>query len=343
MLSREDIDAAVQAGIISSSQRISLAAFAESRHAAELSDADAESVHFIRGFHDIFMSIGIALLLSGIVLAGPLTGSPQACTLLAFITAWGLAEFLTGRRRLILPSIVLAISVTVLALYLGLSVISVLGSWKNLSFVPVMIPAAGFIAGLAFYARFRLPFALAVIVATLIGTFFVVLYVYLPNFTETHVPLLVLIAGLVTFAAAMWQDLRDRNRQTLTADNAFWLHLLAAPLMVHALVSLLIGGDLRSMTGLYASVVVLVIVGILALIAIIIDRRALLVSGLGYVGIAIAQLIRETEISSLGVTAITMVILGAAVVSLGSGWHAARAGLLRITPRRLAEFLPPAQ
>lgn len=341
MLNREDMDAAIEAGVISAGQGAALAAFVENRHAGALSDADAESVHFIRGFHDIFMSIGIAMLLPGILLTGPLVDAPFAGAIASLATAWGLAEFLTGRRRLVLPSIVLVIAIAMLALNAMPPFLKMFGL-ETLQFAPVLIPVGSFVMVLLFYLRFRLPFALAVLVATLIGTFFATLYVYQPDYTKTHLPLLALLAGLVTFSVAMWQDLRDRHRRTLRADNAFWLHLLAAPLLVHALISLLTGGGLRSLTGLYESAVVLAVVAVLAVIAVIIDRRALLVSGLGYVGVALARLVQETEISALGVTAITLVILGAAVVSLGSGWHAARAGLLRIVPRGIAELVPPA-
>jgi hypothetical protein len=45
--------------------------------------------------------------------------------------------------------------------------------------------------------------------------------------------------GLRVFAAAMSFDLSDRDRMTRRSDCAFWLHLLAAPLIVHSLISLI--------------------------------------------------------------------------------------------------------
>ena len=38
----------------------------------------------------------------------------------------------------------------------------------------------------------------------------------------------------------MYYDLSDRTRTTRLADCAFWLHLLAAPLIVHSLIRLLL-------------------------------------------------------------------------------------------------------
>jgi hypothetical protein len=345
-----EFGAAVEAGIISASQAQALEAFLQTRRAAhpadafltdDGADAGAENIHFARGFHDIFMTIGVAMLLPGIVLAGPMSGLPFVGSGAALVVAWGLAEFLTGRRRLVLPSIALVIAVAFLAGLFTKDVLQLLlHQGGGLSFTAGT--AGAFVAALIFYVRFRLPFALAVLAAAVIVMFFAALAYAMPVFTTAHFPILALGAGLCAFAAAMWQDLRDPARRTLRADNAFWLHLLAAPLIVHALIGLLIGGNARDMQGTGDAVVVIAIVALLGAVAILIDRRALLVSGLAYVGYALARLVRETDISALGVTAVTLVILGAAVVALGSGWRPVRNALLRLAPRSLTSFLPPA-
>lgn len=349
-LTPADIGAAVDAGIISASQAVALTAFAEARLAAhpadaffasDAADAGGENIHFARGFHDIFMTIGIAMLLPGVVLAGPLTGLPLVGSGTALVVAWLLAEFLTGRRRLVLPSIALVIAVSFLAGLFTKGVFqTLLHQGAGLSLTAGTVSAL--FAALIFYLRFRLPFALAALAAAAIIMFFVTLGEMMPIFTSIHFASLALVAGLCTFAVAMWQDLRDPARRTLRADNAFWLHLLAAPLIVHALIGLLIGSNARDLQGVGDAGIVIAIVAALGIIAILIDRRALLVSGLAYVGYALARLVRETDISALGVTAITLVILGAAVVALGSGWRPIRNSLLRLAPRPLATFLPPA-
>ena len=50
---------------------------------------------------------------------------------------------------------------------------------------------------------------------------------------------LVLTAGIGVFALAMWWDRSDRVRQTRRSDVAFWLHLLAAPMIAHPIFHLL--------------------------------------------------------------------------------------------------------
>src|SRR3546814_17074082 len=78
----------------------------------------------------------------------------------------------------------------------------------------------------------------------------------------------------------MWWDSSDPKRETRRSDVAFWLHLLAAPLIVHPVFSLL-GLTDGSASVMEAVVVLLVYVGI-GLTALAIDRRALLVSALAY-------------------------------------------------------------
>jgi hypothetical protein len=152
---------------------------------------------------------------------------------------------------------------------------------------------------------------------------------------------LLLICGLLTFCAAMAFDLSDPLRRTLRADNAFWLHLAAAPMIVHAVIYLVVGTNREQFTGLDAAVVVL-LVAILALVAIVIDRRALFVSALSYFGFAVAALLRQANIADVGGIASTLVVTGGCVIALGVGWHAIRRLLLRVVPKSgLLLLLPP--
>ena len=51
-----------------------------------------------------------------------------------------------------------------------------------------------------------------------------------------NLSLVLIPIGLAIFATAMKFDMSDRNRVTQRTDIAFWLHLLAAPLIVHSVV-----------------------------------------------------------------------------------------------------------
>src|SRR3546814_10333745 len=61
----------------------------------------------------------------------------------------------------------------------------------------------------------------------------------MPSPDGTLPMVLVLIAGLGVFTLAMWWDRSDRVRQTRRSDVAFWIHLLAAPMIAHPIFHLL--------------------------------------------------------------------------------------------------------
>ncbi len=148
---------------------------------------------------------------------------------------------------------------------------------------------------------------------------------------------IVLIAGLAIFALAMRFDLSDPSRVTRRTDIAFWLHLLAAPLIVHPLIASFVTEG----TGARAAVAVavLAIFAVLGAVAVVIDRRAMLVSGLTYAGFAFVTLIQHAGLADQSIP-ITVLILGAFVLLLSAGWRPLRAFLLRLLPANLARRLP---
>ena len=91
----------------------------------------------------------------------------------------------------------------------------------------------------------------------------------------------VLLLGVGTFLFAMRWDSSDPARITRRSDVAFWLHLLAAPMIVHPVFSLLGLNDGSASVG--EGVLVIILYVLIALAALAIDRRALLVSALAYV------------------------------------------------------------
>jgi hypothetical protein len=302
------------------------------------------------------------------------TGADLIRNILAAALIWALAEFLVGRMRLVLPGILL---VSLFAFFVFRLVQLNWGALSHLmglplrltpgfptrpnpmidSFEPIAFAVKALAAALAaglFYLRFQLPFALLVIAGCLV--FFVSMLfgpVLFPN-TSAY-PLILLVCGLGVFAVAMYYDLSDRTRTTRFADCAFWLHLLAAPLIVHSLIRLLLPGpgDTFASAGPFgltmttASVVIIfVIVALLTIVAILIDRRALLVSTLIYLGTAIGYAltgaIRVGTDSEVSVFFATLVILGAMVLILGAGWQPLRRVVLRLAPPAFVNRLPPA-
>ncbi len=153
----------------------------------------------------------------------------------------------------------------------------------------------------------------------------------------------------------MYYDLSDRTRATRLADCAFWLHLLAAPLIVHSLIRLVLPAPDAARAGLASfgltmttssAVTIFVIVALLTAVAILIDRRALLVSALIYLGVAIGyaltSAIRAGTENNTSVFFATLVILGAMVLVLGAGWQPLRRLVLCLFPAAIIGRLPPA-
>ena len=182
-----------------------------------------------------------------------------------------------------------------------------------------------------------MPITIAAGVAALVAAIVGLLFAVAPNLAEkTFIPLMFL-CGLAVFALAMRFDLSDPERQTRRTDIAFWLHMLAAPLIVHPLVSGLFDDgamDTASALGILAIFVVL------ALVALVVDRRAILVSGLSYAGFAFGSLVVNAGVSD-GVVPLTMLVLGALVLLLSAGWHALRRALLPLLPSGLVRGLSP--
>ncbi|MGA8614753.1 MAG: hypothetical protein WB760_24400 [Xanthobacteraceae bacterium] len=225
------------------------------------------------------------------------------------------------------------------------------------SFEPIAIAVKALAAALAavlFYLRFRLPFALLVIAGCLVLFASMLLGpVLFPN--TPAFSLILLACGIAVFTAAMHYDLSDRSRTTRFADCAFWLHLLAAPLIVHSLIRLVLPAPVATRAGptpfgltmtTASAVTIFVIVALLTAVAILIDRRALLVSALIYLGVAIGyaltSAIRAGTNNDASVFFATLVILGATVLILGAGWQPLRRVFLRLFPLALVNRLPPA-
>ena len=203
----------------------------------------------------------------------------------------------------------------------------------------------GTLAAALFYARFQLPFAVLLIAGCLVAATFWGLISYRPNHPPyTHANLLLLGCGLLTFVAGIAYDLSDRERLTRRADCAFWLHLLAAPLIVHSLI-MLVAPQYQKMMTTPVAIAILAIFVLLTVVAIVIDRRALLVSALLYMGTVIAYGITNTIGVQSGrqdlVFFSTLLLLGTLVLTLGVGWRPLRRLLLRLLPPAFGRRLPP--
>lgn len=345
MYSESDLQAAVDARIMTPEAAAAFRAHIAS--VREAPGADEESFRLITGFNDIFVSIAAVILLVAVAWIGQSIHTALAGAFVA-ASAWGLAEYFTRRRRMALPSIVLVLAFSggVFATMVGFLVRhgeDIFGNHLGETTGAALIGAMALVtAGATWFhwKRFMVPITVAAGTAALAATAvaLVLAATGVPSPDGTLPMALVLVAGLGVFALAMWWDKSDRARQTRRSDVAFWLHLLAAPMIVHPIFHL-IGVTRGDNIGSGAALLVVAIYVAFGLIALAIDRRALLVSALAYVLFAMTQLFRTFGAVELNV-ALTAFVIGSALLLLSAFWQNARAAVVGFLPGNIADQLP---
>jgi hypothetical protein len=365
-----DLNRAAANGIISAAQAQELRKFAERE--AEASDGPIdftqdirdEPFRLLRGFRDAFVAIGVVIFAIGLTAVsfkitgslGAILSDHGAITSLSvwsifvsvLLCAFGLvmAEIITRRLRLPLSSVFVSLACAIWSAFLFTAITVLYFDLTLQNGTPAArisiasvgwFAAAGAVLGtIIFYWRYRFPFSLFLLAGSCVGLSILILN-SLTDGTgfKSYGRWLIGLWGIIIFAGAMWFDVKDRLRVSRLSECAFWLHLFAAPLLVHAL---LLGGS-YDVSGVYF---ILGVMTFLTIIALLIDRRALLVSGLTYFTAALLQLVSSSDIFLDQNFSITAFLLGAIVLGLGLGWVRIRSGLLSlVSSDRLKALLPP--
>ncbi|WP_420412543.1 hypothetical protein [Roseibium sp.] len=345
--------AAVSEGILTEDQAERLTDFWTSRGtssplAETLPHADIEEVRFVRGFHDIFISLGIVILMVGLIYGLNDILPAWAISAAGALAIWGLAEVFSRQMRLALPSFLLSLAFTPfffiacfgLVVDQDLTSLS-MGGWRQTHESALVIPTSlvALTGAILFYWRFKVPVGIAGITGGCLYIAAVLIELAVPGLIETHHVLFFLILGLVTFSLAMSFDIKDPARVTLNSDKAFWLHLLAAPFIVHSILALVSADMGQGSVGYSVAVIGLFLV--LATVALVVDRRALLVSAMSYLGFAIGYLITQANVSEEAAFAVTLLVLGSFILLIGSAWSFLRRVLLApLSGQPLLRYLP---
>ncbi len=332
MYSDAEIDAAVRDGALAPEAALAFRAHVARARAGPV--GGEEHVRLVTGFNDIFTGTAAALALAGLAwLAGSLHAALGGAAVA--LASWALAEYFTRRRRMAFPSLLL------LAGFAG-GVFQAAFEAAGAAGLDAADPAAalaGACAALAaglHWRRFRVPAAVAAGAGALVAVALALTAAAVPEaHAEAAVLAAMFLAGAGVFALAMRRDLSDRERATRRADTAFWLHLLAAPLIVHPAFSLV--GEGGGAPGPTAAVALLY--ALLAVIALAVDRRPLLFAALAYLLTAIYDLTRGVE--SVGSRlALAILVAGAALLLLSAFWRRARSAVLRALPASWQAALP---
>ncbi len=339
----EDIRAAVAAGILNEKQAAGLVSLAQTRSGVRnaMPDED-EPFEFFRGFSEIFVTVGLALLLSGMLAFSGVIGGGAAVPIAGLVLSWVFSAYIIRKRRMTLPGMFLALGV---ALFTGASlyVINDDTSFSVLSIIGVLMMAL-------YYRIYRLPFAMFV----LGGYAFIGIFAQIGGYSSpNNMPLFAmetsfdlqsgsalawasLSAGLLAFAGGMYFDLRDPNRISRLSATGFWLHLLAAPAIVNTVAFSLLSAD-GNIAYLYTAIALFFI----TLLALIIDRRSFLTAGIGYLAAILIWALQESFDEGSGIV-ITLIVLGAFITTLGVFWVQIRARLMHMLPEFPGKHrLPP--
>ncbi|SIS58095.1 hypothetical protein [Phaeovulum vinaykumarii] len=342
-LTREDLRAAVAAGILTEAQAASTQALSEARAGQRAAmGPDDEPFEFFRGFAEIFISVGLAILFSGVgVMMTLFTGAGALVTVpgVTAALAWWMGGYFTLKRRMNLPSMLLVGAFAASVFLMG-------GTLATLFDLPerAVLAAAEIatIAGLwAWFQRFRLPFTMFVLGAvalaltyTLTASAQSIMAIGLNGtgalFDLRANPafgLATLGFGLAALAAGMRFDMKDPHRLGRHSATAFWLHLLAAPALVNTgAVTFYNMGTGAGMAALAA------VLAVMTLLALVIDRRSFLTAGILWVGALVVWVVMGDGSGSTGQWAAILIALGAVLTATGTFWTDLRARLMRALP-----------
>lgn len=371
MFDRTDIRAAVESGAISDEAAKRFEAFLKSRNDPERM-LDPENLRFLSNFNDVFLTIGIVILMVGLGFLSAISvtnvlglsglAGPQSLAeaqdvanriRLAIVIspipviagAWLLAEYFCGKRRLLLPSMALSAAIVwasgVMAAGLASFMIDPVTTAyemdRDISPWQIItgISYAGFAAAAIAAGAIFMRFRLPFSLFLLAGAIAGLFYTAVAQFSgigQVGSGFAMLVVGVATLFAAIAFDMKDPTRSTRTSDHAFWLHLAAAPQIILGVRGLVLGSGFAPASMADASVMLIVLIAF-ALLSLALNRRALIVSGLVTFGTALWVLVNELGGGGVNTLMLTALIIGGAIVLLGGGWRTARRAILRIFPQ----------
>ena len=330
--SEEDIDAAIAAGALSEEAARKLKEHVLASASAPA--ADEEYFRLIGGFNDFFVVIACGLLLVAICWLGN-TIYVSLGPLCAAGAAWPLAEYFIRKKRLALTAIMLLLSFAA-GIFFCVFLLPLL---HDTSWGIIAASLATCIGVWLHWRRFHVPITVACGTGSLVSLCITFIIKLVPVVQSWLHPLF-FCSGVLVLALAIYRDSSDTKRQTRRSDVAFWLHILAAPLLVHPIFSFL--GVFKGETSLtLACGAIALYIGI-GFVSLVLDRRALMVSSLVYVLSAFAVLFKEYGAVGSEV-AVAALVIGGSLLLLSATWQRMRYMAMRLFPPSCSRYFPAVQ
>jgi len=277
-----------------------------------------EYVPLIISFNDIFVSIAILLLLTSLGLLG-FTINKFLSPIFIAPAAWLLAEVFTRKKRMALPSVLLSLAFSG-GIFFSIIITSLFDNDVKIDWTKtgILVYAVGaFISSVASYfywKRFYVPITIAIVCLFLVlGVFWLLIYLF-PSMVD-FANVFLFISGLLVLYLAITWDRSDPARVTSKSEIAFWLHLMAASAITHPFFKLFSNDTL-------SCIVTLLSFFVLIIIALILDRRALIVSSLIYALWALYMLVNDINTNLR--LALTFLFMGISILLLSVFWHQLR-------------------
>ena len=306
MISRDLLQKAADKDIIQSHQIEPLMLFLQQQATTPDTDSREEPLKFIRSFGDVFITLGVVLLVIAINML-QLSGYYYFIPVAGFILV---AEWLVRVRRLALPGIAILISI----LFFVNKAIAF--DHQNATILGLGILC---LTSLLFYLRYKMPFSLLPLAAGLVAIAIIQIGVDVIK----H-PLIFAGFGLLVFSVAMWFDIRDTARESHLSDSAFWLHLLASPLIVHGAMVSMLFSDQAWIQAMGKEAIIVTFFSAILLLALLLDRRAMLISTQLYMIYALTQLLQGQLNSTQNILIYILMALGLFVIFFGTYWYKTR-------------------
>jgi len=372
MFDKTDIRAAVEAGAISDEGAKRFEAFLKARTDPERM-LDPENLRFLSNFNDVFLTIGIVVLMTGLgflsaisvinVLGLSAMSEPQSIAegraladairlaiVLApvpvVVGAWLLAEYFCGKRRLLLPSMALSIAIIWASAIMAAGLASffidpvdtaIRAESGNVSPWDIItsISYAGFAAAALAAGVIFLRFRLPFSLFLLAGAVAGLFYTAVAQFSGIGQVGSGLAMLVIGLATLAAAIGFDMKDPSRSTRSSDHAFWLhmAAAPQIIFGVRGLLLGSGFAPASMAEASMMLFVLLAFALLSLALNRRALIVSGLVTFAATLWVLVNEFGGGGVNTLMLTALIIGGAIVLLGGGWRTARRGLLKVIPQ----------
>ena len=323
MITKSDLEKAAQQNIISAEQVEPLYMFLHAQPSDTAMDNREEPLRFVRSFGDVFITLGVILLAMSINMSG-ISGLYTLFPIAGFIL---IAEWLVRVRRLALPGMALLISL-LMFIYHAMSFTGDSPVWIRFFVLAI--------SSLMFFLRYKMPFSVLPLAASLVAMIVVALDINVIDY-----PIIFSGLGLFVFAAALWFDAQDTQRVSHLSDTAFWLHLVASPLIVHGVMVTIILSEQTWITIFSKELLMIIFFAAFFLLALLLDRRAMLISTQLYIIYSLTQLFKGTLSNTGDVLMYVLITLGLFILYFGAYWYKSRRFIFsRLSGYTISRYIP---